>query len=60
MSKSNWSESQFKKSKVRGNEQLWEEASEALEAKEVSKTIEAELRSLKEKVARIERSLKVA
>lgn len=30
---SNWKESQFKKAKVCGNESLWEEAANALDAK---------------------------
>lgn len=38
MAKGNWSESQFKKSKVHGDEQLWAEASEALLAESMEET----------------------
>lgn len=54
MKRGNWSESQFKKAKVAGNENLWSEAAEALESKVMEDNLVARFKKLQRQQAQLE------
>lgn len=54
---SNWSNSQFKKSKVHGNETLWSEAAEALESQVIEDNMVARFKKLQRQQAQLESQL---